>query len=77
MSRATELALAGKVEDARKAHLALLPVHESMFLEANPGPVKAALAARGAMSDAVRGPLVPASEATRSAVRAAVENALR
>ena len=43
-----------------------------MFLEANPGPVKAALAARGVMKDVVRGPLVAASEGTRKAIAAAL-----
>ena len=70
VSRATKLALEGKHEEARQAHFALLPVHEAMFLEANPGPAKAALAMRGKMSDAVRGPLAPAGEATRKALAA-------
>jgi 4-hydroxy-tetrahydrodipicolinate synthase len=70
VSRATQLALAGNGEAARQAHLALLPVHEAMFLESNPGPVKAALAARGVMRDVVRGPLVPATKATREAIAA-------
>jgi 4-hydroxy-tetrahydrodipicolinate synthase len=76
VSHATELALAGKLDEARKAHLALMPVHEAMFIEANPGPVKAALAARGVMSDTVRGPLAAPSEATRKAI-AAVVSALK
>jgi len=73
VSRATRLALDGKAEEARRAHLALVPVHEAMFLEANPSPVKAALAARGAMSDAVRSPLVRCTEATRKAIAAVVD----
>jgi 4-hydroxy-tetrahydrodipicolinate synthase len=77
VSRATRLALEGKMEEARRAHLALAPVHEAMFLEANPSPVKAALAARGAMSDAVRSPLARCSEATRNAVVAAVDGYAR
>jgi len=73
VSRATRLALDGKVEEARRAHLALVPVHEAMFLEANPSPVKAALAARGAMSDAVRAPLARCTDATRKAIAAVVD----
>jgi 4-hydroxy-tetrahydrodipicolinate synthase len=73
VSRATRLALDGKMEEARRAHLALVPVHEAMFLEANPSPVKAALAARGAMTDAVRGPLARCTDATRKAIAAAVD----
>ncbi len=73
VSRATRLALDGKVDDARRAHLALVPAHEAMFLEANPSPVKAALAARGAMSDAVRSPLARCTEATRKTIAAVVD----
>jgi 4-hydroxy-tetrahydrodipicolinate synthase len=71
VARATELALRGDRE-ARRAHLDLLPVHEAMFLEANPGPVKAALAMREQMRDVVRGPLVPPSKKTREAISAAL-----
>jgi 4-hydroxy-tetrahydrodipicolinate synthase len=70
--RATELALRGDRDEARRAHLALLPVHESMFIESNPAPVKAALAATGAMRDVVRGPLAPASQKARDAIAAAL-----
>jgi 4-hydroxy-tetrahydrodipicolinate synthase len=73
VTRATALALAGKVGEALRAHLALLPVHDAMFLESNPSPVKAALALRGGIQDTVRSPLVQASEATRAAIRAALE----
>jgi 4-hydroxy-tetrahydrodipicolinate synthase len=70
VARATELALSGPSEAARQAHLALLPVHAAMFLESNPAPAKAALAMRGKMTDAVRGPLVAASPETRAALAA-------
>lgn len=73
VSRATRLALEGPALEARRANLALLPLHEAMFLEPNPAPVKAALALRGMMRDAVRSPLVPCSEPTRKAVAAALE----
>jgi len=73
VSRATRLALDGKLDEARRAHLALMPVHEAMFLEANPGPVKAALAMRGVMKAAVRSPLVQAEESTRTALAAALD----
>jgi 4-hydroxy-tetrahydrodipicolinate synthase len=65
VSHATSLALAGRFAEARAAHYSLLPVHEAMFVEANPGPVKAALAARGVMSPALRLPLVPLTDAAR------------
>lgn len=61
-SKVTSLALAGKYEEARKAHLALLEIHGLLFVEPNPAPAKAALAFMGKMSASVRGPLVPATE---------------
>ena len=72
VARATRLALEGNLEAARRAHHALLPVHEAMFLEANPGPAKAALALRGVMQDVLRGPLCSASEATKKLLAAAL-----
>jgi len=72
VTAATRLALDGKYEEARRAHLALCRVHEVMFVEANPSPAKAALAHKLKISDAVRGPLVRASEAARAKVVAAL-----
>jgi len=73
VARATKLALDGKVEEARRAHLALLPVHEAMFVEANPGPVKAALAIRGVGTGAVRSPIVAPAEPARAVIAAALD----
>jgi 4-hydroxy-tetrahydrodipicolinate synthase len=70
--RATSVALAGRLVEARALHLALLAVHEAMFLEPNPAPVKAALAMERQMGDGVRGPLVSASMATREAITRAL-----
>jgi 4-hydroxy-tetrahydrodipicolinate synthase len=72
VSRATELALKGDPEAARRAHFGLLPVHESMFTESNPAPVKAALAAKGIIRDVVRGPLAAASPKAREAIAVAL-----
>jgi 4-hydroxy-tetrahydrodipicolinate synthase len=71
--RATRLALDGKFDEARRAHLALCRVHEVMFIEANPSPAKAALAHKLKISDAVRGPLVRASESAKAKILAALE----
>jgi 4-hydroxy-tetrahydrodipicolinate synthase len=73
VTHATRLALDGKIEEARRAHMALLAVHEAMFLEANPSPVKAALALRGTMKDVVRGPLVACSEGARKQLAAVLD----
>jgi 4-hydroxy-tetrahydrodipicolinate synthase len=67
VSAVTTAFLAGKLDEARRAHFALLELHAAMFLEPNPAPAKAALqhlASRGRsfpIHPAVRGPLLPAS----------------
>jgi 4-hydroxy-tetrahydrodipicolinate synthase len=65
---ATRLALDGKFTAARRAHFALMPVHEAMFVEASPGPAKAALAHKGMIQEVVRGPLVRVSPAARTKI---------
>jgi 4-hydroxy-tetrahydrodipicolinate synthase len=66
--RVTQLALEGKFDEARRLHLPLCPVHEIMFVEANPAPAKGALAHRGVMQAHVRGPLAPLSEGAKARV---------
>lgn len=68
VSRATSLALEGRFAEARELHLRLLPVHEAMFVEANPSPAKAALAHKKMMTEAVRGPLARISDGAREKV---------
>ena len=65
--------LEGRWSDARSAHLGLLPVHRAMFVEPNPAPMKAALAARGHMSATVRAPLVDMTEEGRRGVVEAID----
>ena len=57
-SEVTDLWADGRVDEARRAHLKLLPVHEVLFIESNPGPVKAVMAAAGHCAPEVRLPLV-------------------
>ncbi|MGD1858695.1 MAG: 4-hydroxy-tetrahydrodipicolinate synthase [Leptolyngbyaceae cyanobacterium] len=52
----------GKVQEARKTHLALLPLFKALFLETNPIPIKAALNLQGWQVGSLRLPMVPASE---------------
>jgi 4-hydroxy-tetrahydrodipicolinate synthase len=65
-------ALAGRVLDAGKKHVAMFAVHKAMFSEANPSPVKAALELKGRMSSSVRLPLVEASAECRARLSAAM-----
>lgn len=53
----------------------LLPLHTNLFLETNPSPVKYALSLLGKIAPDVRLPLVPVSNATQTAVRAAMVHA--
>lgn len=73
VSDATNAALDGDREVARKLHLALLPVHEAMFVESNPSPVKWALAEKGKMKNVVRAPLVPVNDASAKKIAAALD----
>jgi len=70
MANLAESALRGEWEAARELHYRLLPLMEANFLESNPGPVKAALAAMGLLEEHFRLPLVPVQEQTRARVRA-------
>jgi 4-hydroxy-tetrahydrodipicolinate synthase len=65
--------LAGELESARDWHFRLLPLMDANFLETNPAPVKAALAAMGRIRNVLRLPLVPASPTTTAALVAALE----
>ncbi len=55
-------------ERARDLHLACMPLHRALFLEPNPVPLKAALAARGLPAGPVRLPLTDAGEDVRARV---------
>jgi 4-hydroxy-tetrahydrodipicolinate synthase len=73
VARATRLALDGDFDEARRAHFALMPVHEAMFLDANPAPVKTALALGHVVWEGVRPPLCAVSEAARGTIAAVLE----
>jgi len=51
-------------DDARKLHLQLLDLHQAMFIESNPVPVKTAAALMGKCGTDVRLPLVAMQENT-------------
>lgn len=56
---------AEKMSDAEKMTKKLLPLHQAMFFETNPIPVKAALAMMGLIEEEYRLPMVPISEGNR------------
>ncbi|MCX7170849.1 MAG: 4-hydroxy-tetrahydrodipicolinate synthase [Proteobacteria bacterium] len=68
-------ALDGRVKVAREINFRLLGLHRHLFLEANPIPVKWALARMGHMSDGLRLPLTPLSPEFHERVRLALSEA--
>ncbi len=68
-SKMIRLGLASKFTEATKLHNRLLPLMNFNFVESNPIPVKAALAAMGVIEEELRLPLVPLSEKHRPALR--------
>ncbi len=72
MARLCELALEGQQEQARQLQGKLQPLHRALFLEANPIPVKWALAEMGKIESGIRLPLTPLSAEHRQAVKDAL-----
>ena len=68
-------ALAGDVKTSRDLNLRLLPLHQRLFVEANPIPVKWALAEMGLVENGVRLPMTPLAERFHEAVREALAEA--
>ncbi|WP_158746779.1 4-hydroxy-tetrahydrodipicolinate synthase [Acidisphaera sp. L21] len=65
----------GRIADAMQIQQRLTPVHDAMFAETSPGPVKYAASLLGRGSDHCRLPLAPVAEATKAKVRAAMTQA--
>ncbi|HET6566450.1 MAG TPA: 4-hydroxy-tetrahydrodipicolinate synthase [Rhodothermales bacterium] len=63
-----QAALAGEFEEARRMHFRLLPAMRACFVETNPIPVKAVLAAMGRVESTMRLPLIPISDENRNKV---------
>ena len=74
MVQILELAEQGDFADARRQHMRLLPFILSNFTEANPIPLKAAMAALGLLEEVYRLPLVGPSQATRERSLGALRN---
>ena len=74
MAQIVELAENGDYAGARKLHSWLLPLCQVNFVESNPIPVKAAMAAMGLLEENYRLPLVPPSAASRDKVVRVLQN---
>ena len=60
--------LKGDFKAALELQDRLMPLHDVLFIETNPGPVKYAVSRLGMCSPEMRLPMVPVSEATKKAV---------
>jgi 4-hydroxy-tetrahydrodipicolinate synthase len=75
MSEMCAAALSGDAGRAQQLDTKLEGLHSSLFVEANPIPVKWAVAELGLLANALRLPMTPLSESHYEVVRAAMLNA--
>ena len=75
MHEMCRLALAGESEKASLLNARLAGLHNALFLESNPVPVKWALMELGYIQSGIRLPLVPLNSAYRIPVREAIRHA--
>ncbi|MBU4518729.1 MAG: 4-hydroxy-tetrahydrodipicolinate synthase [Gammaproteobacteria bacterium] len=67
-------AIAGNTRKAMDIQLRLMPVHKNLFVEANPIPLKWAMARMGLCSETMRLPLTPMSRALEPLVEGALKD---
>jgi 4-hydroxy-tetrahydrodipicolinate synthase len=68
-------ALVGDVKKARELNFRLFPLHQKLFVEANPIPVKWAMAEMGLIEGGMRLPMSPLAEKFHQTVREALHEA--
>ncbi|MCV6587798.1 MAG: 4-hydroxy-tetrahydrodipicolinate synthase [Marinobacterium sp.] len=72
MARLCQLAMDGEADAAHALNETLMPLHEKLFVEANPIPVKWALSEMKLMGEGIRLPLTPLSDEAQPIVREAL-----
>ncbi len=65
---------AGKMEEAKKLHFKLEPLHSAMFIETNPIPAKTSLALMGRIGEEFRLPLCPLGDANKEKLKKALKD---
>jgi 4-hydroxy-tetrahydrodipicolinate synthase len=68
-------ALVGDVKKARDINLKLLMLHQRLFVETSPAPVKWAMAEMGLIENGLRLPMIPMADKNQAAVREALHEA--
>lgn len=74
MARLVELAEQGDFPNARRLHAALMPFMTVNFIEANPIPIKAAMALLGLVDEHYRLPMVPPRDESRARIAATLSS---
>ena len=74
-SQFQEACMQGAFDAALKIQDRLMPLHDAMFCEPSPGPVKYAASLLGMSTDEVRLPMMAATAAARDKVKAAMHSA--
>lgn len=75
VAKMQEASLSGDSKTAMQIQERLLPVHQAMFVESNPAPVKFAASVLGICQPDVRLPLAPVNKETMARVKAALKAA--
>ena len=73
MAKMVELAEANDFAAARRIHATLMPFLTVNFIEANPIPIKSAMAMMGLLDERYRLPMVPPLEASKEKIAAVLE----
>jgi len=75
MAEMCSAALVGDVRKAREVNLRLIGLHQKLFIETSPAPVKWAMVQMGLIESGLRLPMVPLTEHSHEAVREAMNEA--
>ena len=65
----------GNIARAMEINALLMPLHDALFCESSPGPVKYALGLMGMMEDGLRAPLGEIADQSKETVKAALRHA--
>jgi 4-hydroxy-tetrahydrodipicolinate synthase len=74
MSQMVEAAERNDFAAARAIHARILPLMQINFIESNPGPVKAAMAAMGLLEETYRLPMVPPRPESKARIEAVLKD---
>jgi 4-hydroxy-tetrahydrodipicolinate synthase len=72
MAKLCQLSMSGEKQAARQLQVELMPLHSALFTEANPIPVKWAVAQMGLMEEGIRLPLTPLIDGNKKALEDAM-----